>query len=44
MADEAAAKPIEVTFKFPKEPTSVIAKMSVTVGDKTIDAKVMEKT
>ena len=36
-------KPIEVTFQFPKEPTSVISKMVVTLDDKTVEARVMEK-
>jgi len=34
--------PIEVTFQFPKEADSVISKMQLTVGNKTIQAKVME--
>jgi len=33
---------IEVTFQFPKEADSVISKMQLTVGTKTIQAKVME--
>ena len=37
------AKSVEVTFKFPKEENSVISKMLITIGDKTIEAKVMEK-
>ena len=40
---ESKGKPIEVTFKFPKEPKTVISKVMITVGDKTISAKVMEK-
>lgn len=36
-------KSVEVTFKFPKEENSVISKMQITLGDKTIEAKVMEK-
>ena len=36
-------KSVEVTFKFPKEESSVISKMLITLGDKTIEAKVEEK-
>jgi len=36
-------KPIEVKFKFPKENNAVISKMSVTVGERQINAKIMEK-
>ena len=35
--------PIEVTYQFPKEKESVIAKMTVTIGDKSINTKVVEK-
>lgn len=35
--------PIETLYKFPKDPKSIISKMRVIVGDKIIDAKVMEK-
>ena len=31
-----------MTFQFPKEADSVISKMQLTVGNKTIQAKVME--
>ena len=41
--DLSTGKPVEVTFQFPKEPNSVIAKMMVSLDDKTIEAKVMEK-
>ena len=41
--EKLTEKPIEVTFRFPKEATSVVSKMSVTVGEKTVEAKVMEK-
>ena len=36
-------KSVEVTFKFPKEESSVISKMQITLGDKTIEAKVEDK-
>ena len=36
-------KSVEVTFKFPKEENSVISKMQITLGDKTIEAKVEDK-
>ena len=41
--EQEADKPIEVTYQFPKEKASVVSKMQVTVGDKTINTKVMEK-
>lgn len=34
--------PIEVTFQFPKEKKSIISKMQLTVGNKTVNAKIME--
>lgn len=39
--DEPKGKPINITFKFPKEKDVVISKMLIHVGDKTIQAKVM---
>ena len=36
-------KPIEVNYRFPKKDEDVISAMKITVGDKTIEAKVMEK-
>ena len=36
-------KPIEISFKFPKVPDQIIAGIKITVGDKTIEAKIMEK-
>ena len=41
--EQEVDKPIEVTYQFPKEKASVVSKMQVTVGDKTINTKVMEK-
>ena len=32
--------PISVTFKFPREPSSVISKLEITSGDKKIRAKI----
>ena len=40
--DNAEVAPIEVTFQFPKEAESVISKMKLTVGSKTIEAMIME--
>ncbi len=40
---EDEKKPIDLTFKFPKEKDTVISKMSITIGDKTIEAKVTEQ-
>jgi len=37
------AKPIEIVYKFPKKEEEVISKMTITVGDKTIEGKIMEK-
>ena len=34
--------PIEVSFKFPKEEKTVISEMKFTVGDKTVETKVMQ--
>jgi hypothetical protein len=39
-SDEPKGKPINITYKFPKEKDVVISKMLVTVGDKTIEAKI----
>ena len=36
-------KAIEVSYKFPKIAEQIIAGMVVSVGDKTIEAKIMEK-
>ena len=36
-------KPIEVCFKFPKIDDQIISGMKVTIGDKEIEAKIMEK-
>lgn len=41
-AENSENAPIEVTFQFPKEAESVISKMMLTVGSKTIEAKIME--
>lgn len=41
--NKQAGKSLEVSFKFPKVETAVISKMSVTIGEKTVDAKIMEK-
>ena len=41
---ETTGSPIEVVFKFPKDPNTVIDKLLVTIGDnKEIQGKVMEK-
>ena len=37
------AEPLEISFQFPKEPNSIIGKMSISIGDRFIQAKVMEK-
>ena len=34
---------MDFTFKFPKEKDTVISKMLITIGDKTIEMKVKEK-
>ena len=39
--DKSKDKPINITFKFPKEKDVVISKMLIHVGDKIIQAKVM---
>ena len=36
-------KPIEISYKFPKIADQIIAGMKVTIGDKTIEANIMEK-
>lgn len=36
-------KPIEVSYKFPKIDEQIISGMKVTIGDKTIEANIMEK-
>ena len=35
--------PIELSFQFPKEKNSLVSKMEVTIEDKTIEAKILEK-
>jgi hypothetical protein len=35
--------PIETTYMFPSDPDIVVSKMIVTVGEKTIESKIMEK-
>ena len=40
---EAGGAPLEATFMFPKEQESVISKMTITIGDKVVYTKVMEK-
>lgn len=35
--------PIEATFQFPNEKNSIISNMSITLGEKTIKTKIMEK-
>lgn len=40
--NEAQAS-IEVSFKFPKTENTVLSKLLITVGEKTIEAKVMDK-
>ena len=35
--------PIELEFQFPKEKKSLVSKMVVTIADKTIEAKILEK-
>lgn len=39
-AEEPKGRPIDITYKFPKEADVVISKMTITVGDKTIEAKI----
>lgn len=34
--------PSEVTYKFPKDPESTVAKLELTIANKTIDCHVME--
>jgi hypothetical protein len=38
-----AQSPVEVTFKFPKESTSTVAKMNITIGDNMCQCVVLEK-
>jgi Ca-activated chloride channel family protein len=35
--------PIELEFHFPKEEKSLVSRMVVTIADKTIEAKILEK-
>ena len=35
--------PIELEFQFPKEEKSLVSSMVITIGEKTIHAKIMEK-
>jgi hypothetical protein len=39
---DAKAAPIEAIFKFPKDDRSLISKMTVSIGERTIEAKIME--
>ena len=41
--DAEGGAPLEATFMFPKERLSVISKMTITIGDKVVYTKVMEK-
>ena len=44
--DKGAAsktKPIEISYKFPKIAEQIIAGMKVSIGDKTIEANILEK-
>ena len=42
--DPEENKPIDMTFKFPKEKNTVISRMAITIDDsKTIEAKVCEE-
>jgi len=42
--DPSENKPIDMTFKFPREKNTVISRMAITVDDsKTIEAKVCEE-
>ena len=36
-------KPVDMTYQFPKEKDVVISKMTITLNDKTIEAKVCEE-
>ena len=40
---DGKARPIEVAYKFPKKKDEVISSMRITVGNKTIESKIMEK-
>ena len=35
--------PIELEYHFPKEEKSIVSKMVISIGDKTIEAKILEK-
>ena len=35
--------PIELSFQFPKETNSLVSKMEVSIENKTIEAKILEK-
>ena len=39
----AEPAPIEVTFQFPREESSIISSLKITIGDKEVSSKVMEK-
>ena len=41
--EEAKGNPIEFVYKFPKDKKSLIAKMTVTIGDRVVEAKIEEK-
>ena len=40
--EKSESTPIEVSFKFPKEDKSIISEMKLTVGEKTVEAKIMQ--
>ena len=41
--DCKGSKPIEVVYKFPKKEEEVITQMKVTIDEKTIEGKIIEK-
>ena len=41
--DLPAKTPIEVTYKFPKEESTIVSKMFATIGGRQVEAMVMEK-
>jgi hypothetical protein len=41
--EKSKSTPIEVSFKFPKEDKSIISEMRLTIGDKTVEAMIMQK-
>ena len=40
--EKSESTPIEVSFKFPKENKSIISEMKLSVGEKTVEAKIMQ--